>query len=274
MEIQSQQVELKLPNGKDYLSPSSSKHLANHPLSYLAYASGKFEDSDEMRFGRYYESLLYKEDTDKDFYIIDDNKIIEEAIAEYGKETKSIRSTKAYKDIRASYDAQANGRAILTEKDHETALKMANIMEESNVFSSYLDGETQVTKSAMIDTGEYIVKALVRSDVVMGDGSVNDLKTTSVDLSAYLHHSKKLGGDIQAYLTMEIYELDDFRFIVQRTKGLHEIGVFTINKDSWYYLSGKRKFNQAIKNYINWLSPDAEALGANPELFVSYVDVF
>ena len=77
METQSQQVELKLPNGKDYLSPSSSKHLANHPLAYLAYASGKFEDSDEMIFGRYYEDLIYKVDVDEKYFIIDDNKIVE-----------------------------------------------------------------------------------------------------------------------------------------------------------------------------------------------------
>jgi hypothetical protein len=273
METQTQ-IELKLPNGKDYLSPSSSKHLASHPISYLSYAANKFTPNDEMIFGRYYEDILYGVDTDKDYYIIDDNKIVEEAIKEYGKETKSIRSTNVYKDIRASYEAKANGRYILTEEDHERAIKMANIMSDSGIFSSYLDGEAQVTKSAIINTGEYEVKALVRSDVVMKDGSVNDAKTTSSDLSAWLHHSKKMGNDIQAYLSMEVWGLDEFKFIVQRTCGLHEVSVFTIHKDSWYYDSGKRKFNQAVKNYIDWLSPEAKQLGANPECFVSYVDVF
>lgn len=266
------EIKLKLPNGKDYLSPSSSKQLADHPLSYLAYIAGKFEPNESMIFGSYYENLLYGVESDE-FYVYDDDKIVKEAIKMRGEPSKAIRNTKEYNTLKTKALKQAEGKHIITEAQHHDAVTMATMMHESGVFDAYLDGQTQVEKSRVIDTGEYIVKALVRSDVVMDNGYVNDLKTTSSTLDGFISQAKKLDYDIQAYLTMEVWQTDSFKFVVQRTTGLFDIGVFTVKRDSWFFESGKRKFNKAVQNYIEWLSEDAKSLGVEPRNYVKYIEI-
>lgn len=262
-------VKIKLPNGKDYLSPSSSKQLAKHPLSYLAYANDVFKPNDAMIFGVYYEDFLYGVDTDDRFFIFDDNALCEKALKEYGKPTKSIRSTNVYKEMYEEIMASAKGKHVITEEQHEKALKMGLIMNESGVFDEHLNGDTQVTKTGIVDTGKYIVdKALVRSDAVMPDGRVVDLKTTSKDLDAWVGQAKTLGYDVQAYLSMEIYGVDEFTFIVQRTEGLYDILEMVITRDGWFFESGRSKFNQAIDNYIEYFSESAIKLGAEPSYYV------
>lgn len=270
----STEVKIKLPNGKSHISPSSGKQLAKHPLSYLAYVNDKFEPNEEMIFGMYYEDLLFGVDTEDRFFVFDDEQLCEVAMRAYGKQTDRIRSTKVYKEMYSGLMREAEGKYIISEEQHEIALKMGIIMQDSGVFDEWLSGDTQVTKSAVIDTGKYIVdKALVRSDVVMPTGEVVDLKTTSSDLDAWLNHGKRLGYDIQSYLSMEIYDVDEFTFVVQRTKGLHDIGVFTIARDSWYFESGKRKFNQAVENYLEYFSESAIQLGAEPSHYVKRVTI-
>lgn len=267
----STEIQLILPSGKDYLSPSSSKELAKHPQSYLAYINDKFAPNYGMIFGQYYEDLIYGVDTSDRFFIYDDNKVCEEAVKQYSKATNSIRSTNVYKELKEAALECSNGKYILSEEDHDRALKMANIMTDSHVFDNYLNGTTQVTKDSVIDTGKYIVKVLVRSDVITPDGQVNDLKTTSDELGAWLYATKSYGYDIQAYLSMEVHGVDEFSFVVQRTKGIYDIAIFTILRDSWYFENGRKKFNKAVDNYVEWLSPEAEALGSLPQNYVNHV---
>lgn len=266
------EIKLNLPSGKDYLSPSSAKQLAKHPMSYLAYIADKFEPNEGMIFGSYYENFLYGIESDE-FFVYDDDAVVQQAMEQYGKPTSNIRATKVYKDLKEQVLQQAQGKHIITEEQHDNALAMATVMMESGVFDGYLDGETQVEKSRVIDTGEYLVKALVRSDVVMASGAVNDLKTTSSSIDGFISQAKKLDYDVQAYLSMEVWKVDSFTFVVQRTAGLFDVGVFTAHRDGWFFESGKRKFNKAVQNYIGWLSDDAKAFGADPRNYVTFMEI-
>lgn len=266
----SQVVKIELPNGKDYISPSSGKHLADHPMSYLAYAADKFATSDEMIFGMYYEDLLYGIDTSDRFYIIDDEEIVKEALDKYGKPTNAIRNTNVYKELYQSKLDEANGKHVITEEQHHTATNMANIMVDSGVFDEYLNGETQVTKKGVIDTGKYIVEnVLVRSDAKMPN-FVSDLKTTSAEINGWVNKGKSYGYPLQGYATMELYGYDEFPFIVQRTKGLYDVGVFIMERDGWFFNLGRKMLDDAIDNYLQYIAKEAVMLGAKPENYIKY----
>ena len=265
------EIKLQLPNGKDYLSYSSSKHLASHPLSYLSYINDKFEPNDGMIFGQFYEDLLFGVDTNDDYFVYDEQKVIDKAIKTReanGEKTKTVRATNEYRQFKEEALADVGNRKIITAEQHEKAIRMGNIMRDSKVFDTQLNGELQVTKSEVIDVDEFRVKALVKSDVVMPNQVVNDLKTTSSVMDGWIGQAKKLGYDLQAFLTYEVWNADDFNFIVQRTEGLHEIGIFNVERDGWFYNSGKAKFKQAIYNYLDFFSPEAKAMEANPHNYV------
>jgi len=263
------EIELQLPNGKDYLSPSSSKKLYKHPMSYLEYAKNNFKPSDEMIFGQYYEDMLYSENLNK-YYILDDEAIIEKAVKERGSESANIRATKEYKSYKAEALEESKGKVVLSKEKVDIANTMKDIMVSSKVFDEHLDGDTQVEMSSYINTDEFIVNALVRSDVVKKKGKlvVNDLKTTSTEIDKWLYQAKKLDYDIQAYLTYEVWNADDFNFIVQRTQGLHDIGIFNVARGGWFWESGRAKFNKAVNNYIDFISPESLALGINPSHYI------
>lgn len=268
--MESKRIELKLPNGKDYLSYSSAKHLASHPLSYLSYIADKFEPNEGMIFGIFYEALLYSDtETLEKFYIYDEEAIVRRAIEKYGKETKSIRSTNVYKDIKEEALLEAkNYQYTITEEQNDIAQKMGVIMQDSGIFDKYLNGETQKISKSEIDTGKYIVKVLAKKDVTHADGSVVDLKTTSSVISAFPFQAKKIDYDLQAYIAMEADGLDEFTFVTQRTEGLNDIGIFTVERDSKFFDSGRYKLNKAVDNYIDWLSPEAQMVEANPSHYI------
>lgn len=268
------EVKLQLPNGKDYLSPSSAKQLYKHPLSYLAYINDKFTPNDEMIFGQYYEDFIYGVNNEDKFFIYDDEMVVKEAIRVRGKESANIRATNEYKAVKLEALDGSEGKHIITEEDHHRAVSMGVIMKESLIFEDYLNGDTQVEKSSIINTEEYIVKALVKSDVVFTDRKVvNDLKTTSSEISSWIHQAKKLHYDLQAYLSYEVWDAEDFNFIVQRTSGLYDIGVFNVAKGGWFYESGRLKFNKAVDNYLNYFSPEAKMMEVNPANYVLYQNI-
>lgn len=266
-------VDLQLPSGKDYLSPSSAGKLCQHPISYLSYIKDDFEPNQEMIFGQYYEDLLFDRDMSK-YFIYDDNKVIEKAIEKRGEKATNIRATKEYKEVKVEVLEEAKGKIVLTEDEHDNAIRMSNIIEDTKVKEVHLSGEAQVKHSNSVDTDMFTAKALVISDIVQEKGRVvNDLKTTSAELEAWKRKATSMNYDIQAYLSFEVWDAEEFRFIVQRTKGLHEVGVFEVHRDSWFYDSGKRKFNQAIQNYLDFFSPEAKSMQVEPSNYVIYRDL-
>ena len=98
-------VEIELPNGKDYLSYSSSSKLYQHPLSYQSYSEKKDGMSGEMIFGQYYEDMLY--DRSLEQYLILDEKKIERQAREKrdkeGKKTIDIRRTNEYSNMKKEF---------------------------------------------------------------------------------------------------------------------------------------------------------------------------
>ncbi|QDP47336.1 MAG: hypothetical protein Unbinned4388contig1000_55 [Prokaryotic dsDNA virus sp.] len=269
-------IDLKLPNGKDYLSYSSGKHMATHPVSYLAYMKDKFEPSEAMIFGTFYEALLCEPHTIDDKYtIFSESNLVEQAEKDYGKPTKNIRATKVYKDLKEAALKDLNPEYVISEEEYEKALKMALIMTESGVFDEHLNGDYQMVNTGIVSSENYVAKALCKSDVVIGGGErVIDLKTTSSVLDGFLSQGKKLGYDLQAFLSMEIWGVEEFTFVVQRTQGLLDVGVFKIHEGSWFYESGKSKWEKALVNYKSFFSEDAIALQINPSNYVLYQEIF
>lgn len=270
----SEKIELKLPNGKDYLSYSSSSKLAEHPMTYLNYINDKFIPSPEMEFGTYYEALLYQDQESlSNFFIYNDEAVVERAIKKYGKETKSIRNTNVYKEERERVLKEAEGKIIITEEQHHSAIHMGTIMQDSGLFGEYLVGENQKVIKKVIDTGKYIVKALVKVDNLRDDGLITDLKTTSKVIPRFKRDALLLNYDIQAYLSMEVGSNDEFPFVVQRTQGLYDVGLFTARRDGYFFESGRNKFNRAIDNYVKYISPEAQILGAEPTHYIYQSDL-
>lgn len=275
----SYKVELQLPNGKDYLSYSSSKKLYKSPLEYLRYVDDEFVPNEGMIFGTYYEAFLWddKKTLDK-FFVFDDEKLQAEANEAYTKEkgsdAKNIKATSMYKSMRADLLDKVDPTFFITKEEHNKSIAMADIMRDSGVFNQYLKGDTQVVKTKEIDTGLYRFKALVKCDVRLLTGDVNDLKTTSDELSRFGSNAKYLDYDVQDYLTKEVFGVDEFNFVVQRTKDDLDVGVFSSNRDSYFFNSGRDKVNKAIKNYLDWLSPDAKNENKNPINYVSYQNLY
>lgn len=271
------EVKLELPNGKDYLSYSSAKHLAKHPKAYLDYISGERKESDEIDFGIYYENVVFGQSND-DFLIYDEKEIIERAFEKYGKDTKSIKSTNAYKDIIAEIENEAieTGKKLMSKGKHDSASVMNNILEGSGVKGGYLRGDFQVVKEKEIDTGEYLVKGLIKSDVINNNSGViviNDLKSTDIEQGRLVAHAKQMDYDLQAYLSYEVGDADDFNFVFQRTKNMYEVTVINVEREGWFWESGKEKFNRAIKNYLEYISPESKTIGVNPMHYYFYKSI-
>jgi hypothetical protein len=245
--------------GKGYLSYSALKYAADGSPDqdmqlFEMYMTGKLrKQSDALQFGSLYDTLLLEpEKLTDDFYVVYDDKKVEELSDQY----KNPRASKAYKEWFAGELDHAEGKRIVTEDMMFQAETMINRLDETEVLDmetgemraarEYLAGETQYE---IIDwIGDVPVRGFLD---VRGKDFISDSKTTAKSVHNFRYDVNKYNYDIQAYIYCEVEQQDDFYWVVQSKQSPYLTGVY---KASRLTLSkGEAKFWSAIQNIRHWL---------------------
>ena len=125
--------------GKGYLSYSALKYAADGSPDqdmqlFEMYMTGKLrKQSDALQFGSLYDTLLLEpEKLTDDFYVVYDDKKVEELSDQY----KNPRASKAYKEWFAGELDHAEGKRIVTEDMMFQAETMINRLDETNRYEA------------------------------------------------------------------------------------------------------------------------------------------
>jgi len=234
--------------GKGYLSYSSCKEALKDIKLWEMYMQGKIrKDSDALRFGSIYDKLLFEPQSfDEEFVVINDDKIVSEIGG------RSPRATKVYKEWLKDVTIQAttDGKSVVNDNDYRQAIEMIERLDMTPVRDGFLNGEYQVEFNNFIE-GIHGFDIPVRGFLdCRGDGYISDSKTTQ-NMSGFKYDVFKFGYDIQAYIYCEVFDVQDYYWVVQEKTFPYAVSVYKASPQTLE--SGERKFNTAVEKIRTYL---------------------
>jgi len=211
--------------GQHALSSSSAKKLLESPKAYHRSLTQSM-DSQALRDGRLIHLSLLEPEKVENLQIV-----------------KGTKASKLYKAAVKEFGS-AN---VYTESEHRNAI---NITDELNNCAAVRD----LLSGAMFEVpaiGElYGLPFRAKADILK-PSMVIDLKTTS-DINSFRYSAKKFDYDLQAALYMELFDVDEFVFLVidKKTK---EIGIHYVTGE--FAASGWNKIEDAVSAYRDYIDP-------------------
>lgn len=205
--------------GQNALSSSSCKKLLKSPKSFLKEDSG---NSAALVAGRIFHTMLLEPEKIKDLNIVN----------------VASRNTKAFKEALTKHDYQT----VYTQRELDNANYLVNQIRKVDEVNRLLDGCLFEQPEAMMFEG---LPFRGKADV-LGFDTVIDVKTTSSPIADFKWSADKYGYDLQAYLYLQMFGKEDFKFIVI-DKNTADIGVFECSDA--FLERGKKKLYEAIDSY-------------------------
>lgn len=189
----------------EYISASGIKKIKVSPAHFR---EQKVTETEAMRVGSTYHTLILEPNKFEDEYFVFDEKSIIEILV--GEGSKKPRSTKQYKEWKDRQYSMADGKVMLDLKDYETISKMKEVLFRHPYAKSLLsNGEPEKSFYFDIETnfGKNL-KAKIRPDYLKQKKRlIVDLKTTT-DASKDGFQKNAAGYDyhIQAALYADLME--------------------------------------------------------------------
>ena len=213
--------------GKHALSSSSCKKLIESPKSYSASLTEPSSDSQPLRDGR----LTH-------LCVLEPHRL---------EEFTFIEGTKASKNFKLA--AEELGRDLVyTNLELNKAQKIAKAVLANEEAAGLLSGcEFEIPA-----IGDFMgLPFRGKADAKKG-GTIIDLKTTA-NINDFEYSAKKYSYDLQAALYLDLFDADDFIFLVVDKTSL-DVGVYTITPE--FIGSGLKKLQRATDAYKNYIMSD------------------
>ena len=214
--------------GQNALSSSSCKKILKSPKEYLKKDSGS---SAALVAGRIFHTILLEPEKVKDLTIVD----------------VTTRNTKAFKEALTKHDEAT----VYTKREFNTADYLVNQIRQADEVNDILNGCLFEQPEAMMFEG---LPFRGKADV-LGFNSVIDVKTTSSPIADFKWSADKYGYDLQAYLYLQMFGKDEFKFIVI-DKSNADVGIFECSDK--FLERGKQKLYKAIENYNKFFVDKSE----------------
>ena len=213
--------------GKHALSSSSCKKLIESPKSYSASLTEPSSDSQPLRDGR----LTH-------LCVLEPHRL---------EEFTFIEGTKASKNFKLA--AEELGKDLVyTNLELNKAQKIAKAVLANEEAAGLLSGcEFEIPA-----IGDFMgLPFRGKADANKG-GTIIDLKTTA-NINDFEYSAKKYSYDLQAALYLDLFDADDFIFLVVDKTSL-DVGVYTITPE--FIDSGLKKLQRATDAYKNYIMSD------------------
>lgn len=213
--------------GKHALSSSSCKKLIESPKSYSASLTEPSSDSQPLRDGR----LTH-------LCVLEPHRL---------EEFTFIEGTKASKNFKLA--AEELGRDLVyTNLELNKANKIAKAVLANEEAAGLLSGcEFEIPA-----IGDFMgLPFRGKADAKKGR-TIIDLKTTA-NINDFEYSAKKYSYDLQAALYLDLFDADDFIFLVVDKTSL-DVGVYTITPE--FIDSGLKKLQRATDAYKNYIMSD------------------
>lgn len=212
--------------GKNALSSSSIKTLLSSPKTYYfttKYGSG---ETQALRDGKLFHTMILEPEKLN-------NIIFVEAATKASKEYKLAKET---------------GKEVYTNTEKKAAERLCDALLRNEAVKEYLiKAEYEVPQIAMIDG----IPIRAKADILKGK-TIIDLKTTT-GIKDFRYSADKYSYDLQAWLYREMFEVENFVFVVI-DKGSLDIAIFECSDE--FYEKGKQKFEQGISNFKYFFQTD------------------
>lgn len=213
--------------GQHALSSSSCKKLIESPKSYATSLTEGSPDSQALRDGRLTHLCVLEPHRLKEFTFVD--------------------GTKASKSFKLT--AEELGKDLVyTNLELNKAQKIAKAVLANEEASALLSGcEFEIPA-----IGEFMgLPFRGKADAKKGT-TIIDLKTTA-NIQDFEYSAKKYSYDLQAALYLDLFNADDFIFLVVDKRTL-DVGVYTIT--AGFIDSGLQKLQEATDAYKNYIMSD------------------
>jgi len=212
--------------GEAALSSSSIKSLYESPVKYKSYLAKDNSNVPALREGRLFHTLVLEYEKIPERYIFVD---------------ASTRNTNKYKDAKA----ENPGMEIMLKKELSYFQYLVKCLESNYEASELLrGGAAELPGIGEINDFPFRCKA----DYLTTDRIV-DVKTTN-DIGSWVYTARhKWHYDVQAYIYMELFNVQNFTFLVI-DKGSGEIGIYECSEEALE--RGKKKVEIACNNYRNY----------------------
>ena len=213
--------------GKHALSSSSCKKLIESPKSYSASLTEPSSDSQPLRDGR----LTH-------LCVLEPHRL---------EEFTFIEGTKASKNFKLAVE-ELGRDLVYTNLELNKAQKIAKAVLANEEAAGLLSGcEFEIPA-----IGDFMgLPFRGKADAKKG-GTIIDLKTTA-NINDFEYSAKKYSYDLQAALYLDLFDADDFIFLVVDKTSL-DVGVYTITPE--FIDSGLKKLQRATDAYKNYIMSD------------------
>lgn len=217
---------------RDYLSNSSLKLMKESPKKFWLWKNRKWSQPDNAAFnvGRALHARFLE---DKENYIAWDG---QRRGAEYTKFTKEN------KDI-----------IVLTQSEKKLVddmYKSLNFLDDvKELMTDAFKPEVPAVMSWFVGEEGHEVRFKGKADAIVeknGRRYIVDLKTTKDDLGKWANQAKWNYAQ-QAYLYKELFQLDEFYFLVVQKSFPYDVGIFEVS-DS-FFGRGEMEFNDSLNMY-------------------------
>ena len=212
--------------GQNALSSSSIKTLLSSPKTYYfttKYGSG---ETQALRDGKLFHTMILEPEKLNDIIFV-------EAATKASKEYKLAKET---------------GKEVYTNTEKKAAERLCDALLRNEAVKEYLiKAEYEVPQIAMIDG----IPIRAKADILKGN-TIIDLKTTT-GIKDFRYSADKYSYDLQAWLYREMFEVENFVFVVI-DKGSLDIAIFECSDE--FYEKGKQKFEQGISNFKYFFQTD------------------
>jgi len=218
--------------GQQALSSSSCKKLIESPKSYSASLTEGSPDSQPLRDGR----LTH-------LFVLEPHRL---------KEFTFIEGTKASKNFKLA--AEELGKDLVyTNLEYNKAEKIAKAVMANTKASSLLQGcEFEIPA-----IGDFMgLPFRGKADAKKGR-TIIDLKTTANihDFAGKYGSAKKYSYDLQAALYLDLFDADNFIFLVVDKRTL-DIGIYPVKRNDEFINAGTQKLQLATDAYKNYIMSD------------------
>jgi len=242
---------------KDYISASGLKLMKKSPAHFKEM---QVEETDAMRIGSAYHTLILEpEKFEQEYFIFDDRHIIEVLIGEGAKKPKATNQYKQWEENQYTY---ADGKTIISWDDFEVINNMKKVLFRHPYAKSLLTNgiPEQSMYFEVINEFDQQINVKIRPDYIKEKKRIIvDLKTTSdASVDGFQKNAASYDYQIQAALYADLIEKskgDDipwtFIFIAQEKKAPYAFNLFEASPQ--FIAHGRYEYEMLLMLYKHCL---------------------
>ena len=237
---------------KDYLNASAIKNLKVSPAYFKVKQTEKDEPSDAKTFGSAYHTMILElENFENEFYIFDDQFIIDVL---KGEGSKSPRATNKYKEWLEGEMQEAGNRILIDKPTFDHIEAMRSVLHRHKYAKSlFSNGEAEKSFYCEVETNEgFSFKVKIRPDynkhknrIITDLKSAHDASSNEFarDAAKYNYHIQAaLYSDIMGAITGDIWP---FFFVAQEKTAPYAFNIFEAG--SQFISQGRYEYEQLIR---------------------------